>query len=552
MANTYTVVKGDTLSAIAAKYNTTVAELVKLNNITDPDYIIVGQVIKLEGTATEEAENKTSKAKIKLFGIQSNTDRNIYATWTWSKDNTENYKTMWYYDSGDGVWFVGEDSQTEYKQSTYTAPTNAKRVKFKVKPISKTKRVNDKETTYWTADWSTEKTLSFGEDDLDAPPTPTIKLDKYKLTVEVNNVDTRASLIQFQIVKNDNKVFKSGTATVATRAASYSCTVTAGARYKVRCRAYGKTKWGEWSEYSNNVETIPAAVSSITTCRANSKTSVYLEWTAVDTAKTYDIEYATKKEYFDITDATTVVNGIEFAKYERIGLETGSEYFFRVRAVNTEGASAWSDIVSVAIGKVPVAPTTWSSSTTVTTGEPLNLYWVHNAADGSSQTYAELEITINGESVSHDIENTTDEDEKDKTSVYTIDTSSYIEGTSIQWRVRTAGVTKTLGEWSIQRTVDIYAPPTLELDVTDVDGNNIETLSSFPFYIRGLAEPATQTPTGYHVTITANDAYETVDAAGNNKMVSAGEQVYSKYFDISESLLVEMSASNVDLENNVG
>lgn len=44
---TYTVKKGDTLSAIAKKYNTTVAALVKLNNIKNANIINVGQVLKL-------------------------------------------------------------------------------------------------------------------------------------------------------------------------------------------------------------------------------------------------------------------------------------------------------------------------------------------------------------------------------------------------------------------------------------------------------------------------------------------------------------------------
>ena len=43
----YTVKKGDTLSEIALKYNTTVANLVKLNDIKNPDLIVVGQKIKL-------------------------------------------------------------------------------------------------------------------------------------------------------------------------------------------------------------------------------------------------------------------------------------------------------------------------------------------------------------------------------------------------------------------------------------------------------------------------------------------------------------------------
>jgi GH25 family lysozyme M1 (1,4-beta-N-acetylmuramidase) len=43
----YTVVKGDTLTAIAKKYNTTVAALVKANNIKNPDLIFGGQKIKI-------------------------------------------------------------------------------------------------------------------------------------------------------------------------------------------------------------------------------------------------------------------------------------------------------------------------------------------------------------------------------------------------------------------------------------------------------------------------------------------------------------------------
>ena len=551
MATTYTVKKGDTLSEIAVRYGTTVSKLVELNNISDPDFIIIGQIIKLTGTATAEPTNKTSKANIKIFGLQSDTDRSVYATWTWSKDHTENYQTMWYYDTGDGVWFVGNDSTTEYKQSVYTAPANATQVKFKVKPISKKHKVNGKETSYWTASWSTEKTFKFNDDTPEKPSTPTIEIDKYQLTVEVNNLDTKAARVQFQIVKDNKTVFKTGSATVKTRYASYSCTVDAGAEYKVRCRAYNGTNESEWSDYSNNVETMPAAVSAAPTCKATSETSVYLEWDAVKTATSYEIEYTTKKTYFDGSDRTTKISSIEFNHYEKTGLETGEEYFFRVRAVNSKGSSAWSEIASVIIGKKPVAPTTWSSTTTVVTGEPLNLYWVHNAEDGSSQTYAELELYIGTDKQVHTIKNSTEEEEKDKTSVYAVDTSEFVEGTVIQWRVRTAGVTKTYGDWSIQRTVDIYAPPTLELSMTDPNGNNIETLTGFPFIVRGLAGPSTQTPTGYHVTVTANESYETVDSIGNTKTVNRGEQVYSKYFDISDALLLELSADSMDLENNI-
>ena len=51
--STYTVKKGDTLSAIAKKYGTTVAKLVKDNNIKNPNLIHPGQKLNVSGSATK-------------------------------------------------------------------------------------------------------------------------------------------------------------------------------------------------------------------------------------------------------------------------------------------------------------------------------------------------------------------------------------------------------------------------------------------------------------------------------------------------------------------
>ena len=560
MASTHTVVKGDTLWSIAEKYlgsGSKYTQLASIYDIPNPDLIYVGQVIKLSADATSDTKSSsTTQATINQFGIQSNSDRVIFATWGWDNDNTEHYEVEWCYDTGDGVWFIGSKNNTEDKQSTYNIPTNAERIRFRVKPVSKKYTSNDKEVSYWTASWSTVKTFSTTNLPPTTPGTISVDIEKYTLTASIENVDAskiHATGIQFQVVKDNSTVFSTGKVTIntTTNVATYSCTVTAGSEYKVRARSYKGSLYSDWTDYTNNVRAIPAAPSGITECSATSKTSVYLEWSAVTAAKTYDIEYATKKDYFDRTDQTTKKTGIEFTKYELIGLETGQEYFFRVRAVNEKGESAWTSIKSVVIGKDPAAPTTWSSTTTVVTGEELVLYWVHNSEDNSSQTYAELEITVNNKVTTYTIENSTDEEKKDLTSFYKVNTSTYIEGTIFKWRVRTAGITKVYGDWSIQRTVDIYAPPTLDLRVTNRTGSQFEVLESFPFKVYALAGPNTQTPIGYNLTITSNSVYETVDRLGEPKTVNQGEAVYSEYFDIRDSLDIQLSAGDVDLENNI-
>lgn len=555
MAKTYKVVRGDNLTKIAAKYGTTVSALVKLNNISNPDYIVVGQVLKISEDATSggvSTNTKQSQAIVSVFGLQADTDRTVYAAWNWSKDNTEEYRVIWYYRTEtDKIWFVGNDATTTDKQSVYGAPQNAVKVKFKVKPISKKRKVNNKETSYWTASWSTEKTYDFKDNPPEAPSAPKVEIENYNLTATLDNLDESIDKVQFQVVKDNSKIFKTGTAKVVTKHASFSCAVDVGSEYKVRCQAYKGKDASEWSDYSDNVSTKPAAPDNIATCKAKSETSVYLEWTSVKTADTYDIEYAKKRDYLDGSDQTSTKTGIEQNHYEIGGLESGEEYFFRVRAVNDKGESGWSGIKSIVIGKEPAAPTTWSSTTTVVIGEPLNLYWVHNSADESSQVKAELELTIDGDTEILTIVNSTDEDEKDKTSHHAIDTTNFAEGAAIRWRVRTCGITGVYGEWSIERTIDIYAPPTLELGVTNLNGELIDTLTAFPMHISASAGPNTQAPIGYHLTIAANEAYETVDHIGNPVHVNQGDTVYSKHFDIDEELLVDISAGDVNLDNNI-
>lgn len=507
---------------------------------------------------------------ITSFGLEAGTDRKLYVNWSWNKEHTKNFSVHWMYgtsgnfNNGEYEWFVGSYEDTTKYQHTYTAPSNAVVVRVTVKPISETYTVKTQngsyETNYWTAEWSTYYKYYFTEVP-ETPSSPRVTLKDYLLTASLDGLSSDVTSVQFEVVKDDSTLFNTAQADVTTGHVEYSCYVDAGSKYKVRCRTcqYGSNALGEydllyseWSEYSDSVGTIPSGPSGFTECRAKTATSVYLEWEAVNTATSYDIEYATQLDYFDGSDKTQLITGIETTRYEKTGLEEGGIYFFRFRAVNSEGKSPWSKISSATVGKSPAAPTTWSSTTTVITGEPLIFYWVHNSEDGSSQTKAELEVSVNGTVHTYTIQNSTAEDEKDKTSSYTLSTSGYLEGGKILWRVRTAGVTGVYGDWSVQRTVDIYAPPTVTLTMTDATGSSFTVLTSFPINIRATAGPTSQSAIGYHLTITANGSYETADAIGNKKFVNKGDTVYSRYFDNVSTLSTTLSAGDVNLENNIG
>lgn len=589
---TVTVEWGDTLSQIAVDYDDiwpglTVSVLVKLNAISDPNYIVVGQVLKLTGTATEVKTNTTSKATIKTFGLQSKgaTERAVYANWTWDKAHTKEYQIDWDYKI-DGQWFHGTDSSATVKQSVYSGPQNATHVRFRVKPVSTTHKVNNKDTAYWTAGWSSWQTYDYSNNPPGTPEAPNIEIDKeFKLTASLNNIatDINATLIHFEVWQDNAKKVKSGKSTIQTNTASHSWTITAGHEYKVRCRSYRDGMYGVWSNWSSSKITVPSVPDKFTRCEFISTdaedTSIGLAWSKVNTATEYELEYTTDETFFDTTDKTTKVSVGNVLEWKIVdGLDASYTYYFRLRAKNSEGESKWSEITSTKSGIGPAAPTTWSSALRVISGESLNLYWVHNSDGGSQQKYASLEIYVdNVKQTTRDFiaggSNTTDdfvtdvkfgvkiEGSEEPINYCSINTSKYPNGAYIGWRMRTAGESMTYGAWSVEREVDIFKDPKLTMIVSDINGveysaESQDTIESFPISISTTVDAGeNQSPIGYYLKVISQESYSTIDNIGNEANVNQGDAIYSEYFDISaegsENLSVALTAGEIDLENNI-
>ena len=505
-----------------------------------------------------------------------------------------------------GEWHSNMQQDTNVSKSVlywkYTPTSDSvKKYRVVIKAVAKTYTdSNGKTKSYWSTTSTKVHVFpssgwlpDYATVTLTTPTTPTVELKDYKLHAYISNYTnsesgTTANGIEFKLYRNYGEV-SSAQCVLLSNYAHIWFDIEPGYTYTVAARAYGtygsKVIYSEWSDQTDESESKPDSISGAVSVTAVTSTSVRLDWTAVSTADSYDVEYATNEGYFDssgnVSSQSTTVN------YAYItGLDLGETWYFRVRAVNESGESSWSSIVSIVLGKPPEAPTTWSSTSTGKIGKAITLYWVHNAADNSSQTYGQIEFTIGGNTYTVTKQNSTDEDEKDKTSTSSliIDssgnvivnsttlTTGYADGTNILWRVRTMGITGEYGDWSVQRTIKIYAEPTLVLNCSNEHywywdpfnfntmtiydapgelGDPLTTLTAYPLFISAKAYPSVQTPISYSLSIISNDNYETVDIDGQTSSVYAGQTVFSQVYDTVEDLFVSLTASDVNLDSGM-
>ena len=647
------VISGDTLSEIAEAYfgdHTKYHDLCAINGIDDANYIVVGQTIYLNkasgGTTPSPQSTNARTVTITRFGLLAGGVTNeLCAAWTWDLERkTKEYDIEWKWYRA-GIWKYSDSTEIR-KYSTFTIPDDGitSKIQFRVRPVPNTRKEGDKEVNEFATDlWTNWNECTYYV--VNKPDTPnglSVELDGLNLTATVSNVDkTKVSLVEFKLVKDGSesaaKTYKASLDDTGESSHTFS-NLEAGSTYKVCCRSYKDGNYSEWSDYSSAVETKPAKV-ALSDPVPKSSTSIYLEWTKSNTATGYTLEYTDDKDGF-YEGVTAPSISTKELNYTVNGLKTGTTYHFRVRAKNDDNEeSDWSEVKSTAIGTNPVAPTTWSSTTTAIAGEgeTVSLYWVHNSTDGAPQQSAEVTLTFegvdnisllksdvsvelgkitstktSGNTVTYTIEAATDEAHVNATHSLIIDTKNYDDGAAITWKVITVGTTGMASDPSMDRVVHIYSTPTVYMTVKDatndlgstyykveylaesnvylktpetiemvegtvvadkftVTGEQVRTytaddetvyycvvekkaLAAFPFTVNVEvdANMTIQRPIEYHITITANESYETVDNFGKAKIVVPEEMLYSKHFTAdkdSNTLSTEISAQDVSLAN---
>ena len=527
-------------------------------------------------TNPEQEPASANQCKVTSFGLQAGTEKTLFAIWQWQKANTDHFSVEWDYQTKDGNWFIGTHANESYDQvmdggyynSTYNVPESAAMVRFRVKPISKTYTDKGNTVSYWLSVWTgyhkydTVAMNTPEPEPIQIPKlnAPSVAVNSYKLECKVEDIDTNVKntsidpsnyLVEFEVVKDDATRAYTGLASIFYSTATYTFSIDPGYNYKVRCRLKVGGDYGEWSNFSSTVQSVPSPPSADPTCYATSSTSIRITWPSVSSADYYEIEYSDNIDHFENMIAELIkVEGNN--RYEVTGLDSGAFYYFRVRACNESGNSAWTGISKILIGTTPIAPSTWSSTTTAVVGEDVILYWIHSNEDGSAERRAEVEVYYDDVCLVHNVINEeADDDDPQKTSQFIISTNGMTEGKILKWRVRTAGITNELGEWSVQRVIDVYAKPSLSVLLLDSIGQYTRVIKSFPIVISAEAGPATQTPVSYHVNIIPRESYETVDEVGNFKMVMAGDPVFARSYDISTNLEITLTPQDLDLQSDI-
>lgn len=590
--STYTVKAGDNLTKISKSTGVSVDELVRLNNIKNKNLIYVGQVLKLSGTPSTTTGITDNKVTIVSFGLQADTTRTVFVTWDWNREHTDHFIVYWRYRiiSNSIQWIWASETTVPNNQyvSTYNAPEEADAVSVIVKPIATTRPVNDVETAWWEANDSVTQYYNFNNNPPEKTIPPTVSIESYKLTAKLENLNIRADGIEFEIIKDDNSdPFKKVTGTILTGSASITETIDAGSVYKVRARGYRNGGiYGSWSDYSTSVNAAPTAP-VIKEISVISDTQIKLIWDKVSSATKYTVEYVTKddkltpEECFTDLKSQKVSVSLELSDIETnstdgtvsrtiSGITPGLEYYIRISSANKEDSNSnWSAISSFILGTTPTSPTTWSSTLSAIVGEPLYFYWTHNSKDSSRMSQSKLMLYINGVAIDkpYIIGKEAFEDtvygyisvpefkDDENVRICKVNTEKFAEGSKIEWEVSTAGVKMDgdgyveHGPFSMLRTVNIYEPPTLSVNLNTTESKFAE----FPLNVTMTAgNKVNQNPIGYYITITANEEYMAVDSVGNDQYIIKGTVVYSNHFDVTDQTYIdEILANEIDLKNNV-
>ena len=223
-------------------------------------------------------------------------------------------------------------------------------------------------------------------------------------------------------------------------------------QYYWRVRAVNAGGTSDWSATWNFTTIVAPPSAPVLSSPSNNATGVSvnptLSWNASGGAETYTLQVSKNSNM-----SSPVVNqsGITGTSYQVNGLENGTQYYWRVRAVNAGGESEWSETWNFTTTVSPPSTPVLSSPENNATGVPVNPTLTWNSASGAD-TYT-LQVSKNS-NMSSPVVN------QSGITGTSFQVSGLENGTQYFWRVRavnTAGESGWSTVWNF--TTVVVAPP---------------------------------------------------------------------------------------------
>ncbi len=260
-------------------------------------------------------------------------------------------------------------------------------------------------------------------------------------------------------------------ATTAANAVSYSNTgLAAGTKYYYRVRAVNATGISTYTNEGSATTSLIVPTSLLLT--AVNTTQINLTWADGSINETgFQIERSLTTGTGFTLVTTTAANAISFSN---TGLTAGTTYFYRVRAVNANGTSAYtaeSSIATIAAG-APIPPTTLVATTASTA--QINLTWVDAS---TSETGFQIERSLTT-ATGFTLVGTT------AANVVSFSNTGLTAGTRYFYRIRAINATGNSAYTAeVNATASLVAPTTLsavaasatQINLTWVDASANET-----------------------------------------------------------------------------
>lgn len=530
--------------------------------------------------------------------MQQGSDRGVYAQWKFSIPKaaawTEGFEYDWEYTTGarmaptkaqkkagkpgDLVWLPGSSGSAQFSSTltssgmhriTYTAPSSAIEVRCRILPLSNSrdkkvsvtktytnnklkKTTTNKESfPYFTGSWSGYASHDFRSDALAAPSVEAELMDNgTTAVVTVSSDDADAGWCDVEVTDSGGKIAARAYDKPLSGEASFSFALAAGRSYTARARVQttsnGSKKNSQWASAAA-FATKPAAPTG-PSAAATGPSSARVTWTAAAGAESYTVQHTTgTAEKFE-TDPESVdeVDGISATSYTPSGLDQNAVHWFRVRAVNGTGESAWSAACSCLVATKPEAPTVYGMQPSYIEADDAVVRWTHNSADGSAQSAAQVDVAYSGANAPSGLTVTVGAAER-----YTLSLAGAGDATAVAVRVRTKGAHADWSPWSGTVGFTVYEQPQLQVTLSQGSGTPLgasSPLGSFPVLASLAASGGGDSPVGYDVSIVCTSGADYIDEYGYTARMDAGGVAWEEHYATSDDpLAVAVAAGDAFL-----